>query len=96
MKLQTKLWQKICFDTRPEIEEHMLIVMDRATHEENLCQPLQTNNKQFKLAITFLTGYKGIFIVTNKTIYSFSYHFLAELIQGNFYASRSLWIKIKK
>ena len=29
-------------------------------------QPLQTNNKQFKIAITFLTGYNGIFNVTHK------------------------------
>ena len=30
-------------------------------------QPLQTNNKQFKIAVTFLTGYNGIFNVTNST-----------------------------
>ena len=39
--------------------------MDKNTHEEHLSQPLQTNNKQFKLAFTFLTGYNGIFNVTN-------------------------------
>ena len=44
----------------------MLIVMDKSTHEEHLFQPLQTNNKQFKIAVTFLTGYNGIFNVTNK------------------------------
>ena len=43
----------------------MLIVMDKSTHEEHLSQPLQTNNKQFKIAVTFLTGYNGIFNVTN-------------------------------
>ena len=43
----------------------MLIVMDKSTHEEHLSQPLQTNNKHFKIAITFLTGYNGIFNVTN-------------------------------
>ena len=43
----------------------MLIVMNKSTHEEHLSQPLQTNNKQFKMAITFLTGYNGIFNVTN-------------------------------
>ena len=47
------------------MEEHMLIVMDKSTHEEQLSQPLQTNNKQFKIAITFLTGYIGTFNVTN-------------------------------
>ena len=40
--------------------------MDKSTHEEHLSQPLQTNNKQFKIAITFLTGYNGIFNVTNE------------------------------
>ena len=37
--------------------------MDKSTHEEHLSQPLQTNNKQFKIAVTFLTGYNGIFSV---------------------------------
>ena len=39
--------------------------MDRSTHEEHLAQPLQTNKKQFKLAVTFLSAYTGIFNVTN-------------------------------
>ena len=39
--------------------------MDESTHEEHLSQPLQTNNKQFKMAVTFLTGYNGIFHITN-------------------------------
>ena len=43
----------------------MLIIMNKSTYEEHLYQPLQTNNKQFKIAITFLTGYNGIFNVTN-------------------------------
>ena len=43
----------------------MLVVMDKSTHEEHLFQPLQTNNKQFKLAITLLSGYNGIFKITN-------------------------------
>ena len=40
--------------------------MDKSTHEEHLSQPLQTNYKQFKTAVTFLTGYNGIFNVTDK------------------------------
>ena len=44
----------------------MLVVMDKPTHEEHLYQPLQTNNKQFKITITFLTGYIGIFNVTSR------------------------------
>ena len=65
MELPTKLLEQIAFNTKPKIEEHMLIVMDKSTHEEHLSQPLQTNNKQFKIALTFLTGYNGIFNVTN-------------------------------
>ena len=38
--------------------------MDESTHEEHLSQPLQTNNKQYQRAVTFLTGYNGIFNVT--------------------------------
>ena len=65
MELPSKLLEEIAFNTRAKIEEHMLIIMDKSTHEEHLFQPLQTNNKQFKIAITFLTGYNGIFNVTN-------------------------------
>ena len=39
--------------------------MDNSIHEEHLTQPLQTNNKQFKIAITFLSAYNGIFNVAN-------------------------------
>ena len=66
MELPSKLLEQIAFNTRPKIEEHMLIIMDKSIHEEHLFQPLQTNNKQFKLAVTFLTGYNGIFNVTYK------------------------------
>ena len=65
MELPSKLLEQIAFNTRPKIEEHILIVMNRSIHEEHLSQPLQTNNKQFKIAVTFLTGYNGIFNVTN-------------------------------
>ena len=65
MELPSKLLEQIAFNTRPKIEEHMLLVMDKSTHEEHLSQPLQTNNKKYKIAVTFLTGYNGIFNVTN-------------------------------
>ena len=39
--------------------------MDKSTHEEHLSQPLQTNNKQFKIAVTFVNCYNSIFNVTN-------------------------------
>ena len=63
--LPSKLLEQIAFDTRPKIEEHMLIIMHKSIHEEHLSQPLQTNNKQFKVAVTFLTAYNGIFNVTD-------------------------------
>ena len=66
MELPSKLLEQIAFNTRPKIEEHMLIIMDKSTHEEHLSQPLQTNKKQFKIEVTFLTGYNGIFNVTDK------------------------------
>ena len=66
METQSKLLEQIAFNTRPKISEHMLIIMDKSTHEEHLSQPLQTNNKQFKIAVTFLTAYNGIFNVTGK------------------------------
>ena len=64
-ELPSKLLEQIAFNTRPKIEEHMLIVMDKSTHEEHLSQPLHSNNKQFKIGVTFLSGYNGIFIVSN-------------------------------
>ena len=66
MELSSNLLEQIAYNTRPKIEEHILIVMNESTHEEHLSQSLQTNNKQFKIAVTFLTGYNGIFNVTDK------------------------------
>ena len=66
MELPSKILEEIAFKTRPKIEEHMLIVMDKSTNEEHLSQPLQTNNKQYKTALTFQTGYNGIFNVINE------------------------------
>ena len=66
MELPKKLLEQIAFNTRRKIEEHMLIVMDKSTHEEHRSQPLHTNKKQYKIAITFLTGYNGIFNITSK------------------------------
>ena len=42
--------------------------MDKSTNTEHLSQPLQTKNKQFKIAITFLTAHNGIFNVTNSNV----------------------------
>ena len=65
MELPSKLLEQIAYFTGSKIEEHMLIVMDKSTHEEHLAQPLQTIKKQFKVAVTFLSVYNGIFNVTN-------------------------------
>ena len=43
--------------------------MDKSTHQEHLSQPIQTNNKQFKIAVTFPTRYNGVFNVTDKNNY---------------------------
>ena len=66
MELPSKLLEQIAFNTRPKTEEHMLIVMDKSTQEGYLSQPLQTNNERFKIAVTFLTAYNGIFNITKK------------------------------
>ena len=57
--------QKIVFDHGPNTEEHMLIVIDKTTIEENSSQTLQTTFKRFKVAMTILAGFNGIFNVTN-------------------------------
>ena len=66
MELPNKLLEQIAFNTRPKKEGHILVVMDKSTHEERLSQPLQTNNKHFKIAVTFLSGYNCNFNVANK------------------------------
>ena len=68
MELPSKLLEEIAFNTKPKIEEHMLVIMDKSTQDEHLSQPLQTNNKQYKIAITFLTGYNGIFNIQTTNI----------------------------
>ena len=56
--------EQIAFNTRLKIQEHMLLILKKSTHEEHLSQPLQTSNKQFKIAVTFLAGYNATFNVT--------------------------------
>ena len=82
MELPSKLLEQIAFNTRPKIEEHMLIIMDKFTHEEHLSQPLQTNSKKFKIAVTFLTAYNGIFNVTNSNN---KFHFTKSITDDNHY-----------
>ena len=72
MELPSKVIEQAAFNTILKIEEHMLIVVDKSTHEEHLSQPLQTNNKHIKIDITFLTAYNGKFNVTNSNNNFFS------------------------
>ena len=81
MELPSKLLEQMAFNTRSRIEEHILIVMNKSTHEEHLFQPFQTNNKQFKIALTFLSAYNGIFNVTNRNN---KFYFKKELIDEDF------------
>ena len=81
MEVPSKLLEQIAYDIRPEIEEHMLIVMDKSTLEEHLSQPVQTNKKQFKIAVTFLTAYNGIFNFTKKI----NFYFKKQPIEQGFF-----------
>ena len=81
MELPSKLLEQIAFNTKRNIEEHMLIVRDESTHEEHLAQPLQTKNKQFKIAVTFLSVNNGIFNVTNSNN---KFYFKKSLIEEDF------------
>ena len=40
MEPSSKILEQIAYNTRPKIVEHMLIVMNKITHEEHLSQPL--------------------------------------------------------
>ena len=66
MELPSKKIEQTAFNTRDRVEEHILIVVDKNTHEGYLSQPLQTNHKQFNIAVTFLTGYNDFFNVRHK------------------------------
>ena len=79
--LPSKLLEQIVYNTKPKIEEHILIVLNKSTHEEHLFQPLQTNNKQFKIAVTFLSAYNGIFNVTDKNN---KFYFKKNLVEEDF------------
>ena len=81
MVLPSEKSEQIAFNTRPKLEQHLLMVMDKSIHEQHLSIPLQSNNKRFKIAITILTGYRGIFNVTNKNK---KFHFTISIIDDNF------------
>ena len=68
MELSSKLLQQLAFNKRLKLKEYMLNIMDKSAHKEKLSQPRQTNKKQYKIAVTFLTCYNGTFNVRNKKI----------------------------
>ena len=102
MELPSKLLEQTAFNTRSKIQANILVVMDKSMHEEHLSQPLHTNNKQFKIAVTFLTGYNGIFNVTNL---NFKFYFKKAISDEDFiqiripegaYEIKSLDVEIKR
>ena len=103
MELPCKFLEQIAFNTRRKREEHILIVMHKSTREEPLSQPLETNNNHFKKAVTFLTGYIGVFDVTNsnnkfyfaKSINN-KYGFIEITIPASAYEIESLNNEIKR
>ena len=64
--------------------------MEKSTHEEQLFQPLQTNNKQYKIAVTYLFVYNSIFNVTNSNNKFFLRNHLLRKIFSDQSSNRSL------
>ena len=102
MEVPSKLLEQIAFNTRPKIEEHFLVVMGKSKLEEHLSQPLQTNNKQFRIEVNFLSVYNGIFNVTksNKKFYfkkpPINEDFIQIIISPSTYELESLNDEIKR
>ena len=70
MELASKVLEQNALNTRPKIEEHLLIVTDKSSHEEHLSPPLQTIIKQFELSVTISTGYNAFSMLQLKIINS--------------------------
>ena len=77
--------------------------MDSSIHGELLSQTLETNNKQFKTAVSFMTGYNGVFNVTiknNRCFFAKSKTdkdgFIQRTLQPGAYEIESLNIEIKR
>ena len=102
MELPSNILEQIAFNTELKIEEHILIVMDKSTHEKHLSQLLQTNNKQFKTAATFSSVHNVIFNVTNSNDNFFprkftnQYEFVQINIPPDAYEIESLHDEIKR
>ena len=66
MELPSEILEQIDSTTGHKLEELLLNVTDKFTHEEHLSQPQQSNRRHFKIAVLFLFRYNGFFNVTNK------------------------------
>ena len=44
MELPGTVLEQVAFSTRPKVEEHMLIDMDKSSNGKYLSQPLKTQN----------------------------------------------------
>ena len=81
MELTNKLSDEIAFYTRCKnvsFSKNTFFITDKSFHEEKLSQPLQTNNKQCKIAVTFPTGFNGSFNVTNTNKKTLSHNIISQ------------------
>ena len=58
MEVLSKLLEQKVSNTIPETEDYTLVVIDKHTHEENLSQILQTNDKEFEKSCQFFKWVK--------------------------------------
>ena len=66
MELPSKNLEQIAINTRHKTQSHLLMFMNKSILEKHLSQPLLTNKKQFKIAVTFVSGNIGFINVTTK------------------------------
>ena len=71
-----KVLGQIAVITRSRTEKNMLIVLEKSTYEKHLSEPLQTNNKQHKIALTILTGYNGFLLLQTEKLSILRYQFM--------------------
>ena len=79
----SKNLEQLAFNTKPKIEELMLIFTNKSNHEELPSQPLEIKNEQFKIAGAFLIRYNGIFNVTNKEDSTLQNQLLKKMASSN-------------
>ena len=53
MELSSDILELIAFNTRPKIENHMVIIMDKSKHDESLAQLTQTKEMKSKSLLVF-------------------------------------------